>query len=913
MMVSISFAQQKKETVSVIFDEITYIDAILLLEEKTDYQFYYNTAWFSKEKLTLSFTEKPFAEILDVLFENTSLNYYITKDLKVILTNYNQIYDVLPNNFFPATDKDRKEDNTNTEVAVSNTFFYNEERVKKTNALKTQRIGKQSSVSNKSEYVLRGNVFNTTNNSPAANVSITIEGTLRGVVTKDDGSFEIILPAGLSILKINALTFRNVMQRVIMYDDGFLDIQLQEEYQGLDEVILDGTANKVLKEVKSGVTKIDVEASKNIPLVLGERDVFKVAATMPGIASAGEGANGYNVRGGKTDQNLILLDDGVIYNPAHFFGIFSAINPFTTNEVSIFKGHVPANYGGRLSSVFDIKTKDANTTKFSGEASIGLVTSNVMLEVPIVEEKAAILVGGRATYSDYILRNLEEEELQNSEASFYDVIFKYNHDIDKNNKIKATGYFSNDAFSVTKDSLLGYSNRMASIRWDHRFNETHKGALVLANSQFKFDLAFDGENNTNFELGYTVNETELKAVFDYKLSKKHQISYGLSTKFYDVSPGFRRPLGAASQIESVRIQDEFANESALYISDVFNVNDKLAIDGGIRFSVFTALGAGTQNIYQEGVPKNNASLLETREFNSGEAIKTYVNPEFRLSARYLIMPDLSVKASFNNAAQYIHRLSTTTTASPVDTWKLSDLNIKPQQGQQYALGLFKNFDANTYELSVEGYYKKSNNILDYKTGATLLLNESIEQEVLQGEGKSYGFEFLLKKTKGKFNGWLGYTYSRSFIKLDSPFSQEQVNNGSYFPSNFDKPHDVSFVGNYKLTRRVSFSANFSYQTGRPVTIPVGNFVIDNTELIVFSDRNEFRIPDYYRLDLGINLEGNHKLKKLAHSFWTLSVYNVLGRNNPYSVFFVAEDGDVKAYQTSIFSIPIPTISYNLKF
>ncbi len=361
------------------------------------------------------------------------------------------------------------------------------------------------------------------------------------------------------------------------------------------------------------------------------------------------------------------------------------------------------------------------------------------------------------------------------------------------------------------------------------------------------------------------------------------------------------------------IPEEQGLESAAFLSDSWKVNDKLLIDAGLRYSVYLALGAASQRIYEENAPKNNSTLVETREYKDNEVIKTYGGPEVRVSARYFLGEDFSVKASYNNTFQYIHTLSNNTTVSPTDTWKLSDYNIKPQEANQVALGFYKNLEGNKYEISLEGYYKRSKNILDYKVGAQLLLNDAIETEVLQGDGKAYGVEFLVRKNEGALNGWVGYSYSRSFVKLDSPYREERVNNGEYFPANYDKPHDFSLVANYKFTRRFSVSANFVYQTGRPVTYPIGSYEFNNAEYVFYSDRNKFRIPDYYRLDLSFNMEGNHKIKKFAHSFWNFSIYNVLGRNNPYSVFFVTQDGELKAYKSSIFSIPVPTITYNFKF
>ncbi|HET8754304.1 MAG TPA: TonB-dependent receptor, partial [Salinimicrobium sp.] len=406
---------------------------------------------------------------------------------------------------------------------------------------------------------------------------------------------------------------------------------------------------------------------------------------------------------------------------------------------------------------------------------------------------------------------------------------------------------------------------------------------------------------------------EVKLNMDSQVNQAHDLNYGVSGKLYQVNPGQIDPLGQESIIQAFELLREQGLEAGIYIADNFEISEKLLLNAGVRYSFYAALGEGTQNIYEEGQPKNETSLLETEEYGKNEFMETYGGPEIRFSARYLLMPDLSAKISYNNTFQYIHTLTSNTTMSPTDTYKLSDKNIKPQKASQYSLGLFKNFHDNMYEMSLEGYYKKSENLLDFKVGAQLFLNENIETEVLQGEGRSYGAEFMLKKTSGRLNGWLAYSYSRSFIKLDSEFNEERVNSGEYFPSNFDKPHDFSAVANYKITKRYSFSANLVYQTGRPVTYPTGRYQYNNAEYVVFSDRNKFRIPDYYRLDISFNVEGNHKIKKFAHSFWSISIYNVLGRNNPYSVFFVTDKGEIKAYKTSIFSIPVPTITYNFKF
>ena len=903
-----AFSQQGPQ-ITLSYESQPFPEVIAELERQSGYKFYFVEEWLPKKTVSGSFENKPLQEVLDTLLKDTLLNFYIMEDGNVVFTQNAIIVDTLPEAFFGR----KEEDVSSGEETAANPLFYSRAESETDNVLETVRIGKQEIGSNRRRFTLSGIARNAVNGQPISEMAIVVQGKDIGAATDASGYYQLDLPAGENILVTSALGIEGSRRKVIIYNDGTLNFELEESIELLDEVVVQGNQNRNVEQAATGVTLIEVERIKTIPLVLGERDILKAAITLPGISTAGEGSAGYNVRGGRTDQNLILLDNAVIYNPTHFFGIFSALNPFTSGDVNIYKGSIPAEYGGRLSSVFDIGTKDATTEKFAGEASIGPVTSNLTLETPIIKDKAGILVGGRATYSDWILRSLDEPELSNSKASFYDVVAKYNHKINENNELRATAYYSRDEFSITSDSVYDYSNRLLSLKWDHKFSDRNTGSILLSNSEYSFNIEYDGESNNDFDLGYKINETELKLKMKTLAGNSHTLDYGISGKYYAVDPGFLEPTGGESEVVPLRLPEEQGLEAAAFISDSWKVNDKLLIEAGLRYSVYFALGAGIQRIYEENAPRNSSTRVETREYDTNEVIETYGGPEVRVSARYFLGEDLSVKASFNNTFQYIHTLSNNTTVSPTDTWKLSDFNIEPQEANQLALGFYKNLDGNTYEISLEGYYKRSKNILDYKVGAQLLLNEEIETEVLQGDGKAYGVEFLVKKNEGRLNGWLGYAYSRSFVRLDSEFPEERVNNGEYFPSNFDKPHDISLVANYKFTRRFSASANFVYQTGRPVTYPIGSYEFNDAEYVFYSDRNKFRIPDYYRLDLSFNMEGNHKIKKFAHSFWNFSIYNVLGRNNPYSVFFVTENGELQAYQSSIFSIPVPTITYNFKF
>jgi hypothetical protein len=896
------------------YDNVPLSYIITDIESKSGYQFFFVDDWLPKDSVTIFFSDENFENVLDKLLSKTLLNYYVLEnDKRVFLLENTLIYDELPRDFFGKENDSTQIVTGQRSATPPNPIFFDDEIRQKGKSFRVVRIGKANENNSKSSYTLSGKAINTSTSEPISDMAIRVTGTNLITATDANGNYTIELPAGYNVISTSAMGIEDSSREVIMYADGELNLELEEGLERLDEVVVEADAASNVEDAVTGSEQIDSEESKNIPLVLGERDILQIAKALPGISSAGEGATGLNVRGGKTDQNLVLLDDAVIYNPQHFFGIFQALNPFTTEGVDIYKGSMPVEFGGRLSSLFDIRTKNGNIQEIAGEGSIGPVTGNLALEVPLEKDKSSLIVGARGAYADWILRSLDEESLNNSQASFFDGIIKYYDKINEDNEIRATGYYSRDNFSITSDSLYNYSNRLFSLRWDKKVNDKTNSALFIGNSDYRFGIDFDGESNNDFELDYSINETALKFKMQTIANDNHALNYGISSKYYSVNPGSIEPSGNDSDVAQRQIAKEQALEGALFVGDEIKVNDKLLVNVGLRYAFFAALGEATQRTYNEGQPRNESTANDTISYDNGEFIETYGGPELRLSARYLLRPDLSIKASVNNSYQFLHTLSNNTTVSPIDTWKLSDLNIESQQGYQASLGIYKNLKENEYELSLEGYYRKMENVLDFKTGADLFLNENVETEILQGDGKAYGVELLVKKNRGKLNGWLGYTYSRSLYRFDSEFSEERINNGEFFPSNFDKPHDVSAIVNYKLTRRFSFSGNFVYQTGRPVTYPIGTFRFNNADFVAFSNRNEFRIPDYYRLDLGFNMEGNHKKNKLAHSFWTFSVYNVLGRNNPYSVFFVTEGGEVKALQSSIFAIPIPSITYNFKF
>ncbi len=699
---------------------------------------------------------------------------------------------------------------------------------------------------------------------------------------------------------------------ILLHSAGQFDVTMTEDIISLKEVTVESERETNVTSVQMGSAVLDLRAMKTVPKVLGENDILKLAVTMPGVKTIGEGSGGISVRGGNMDQNLMMISDAPIYNPNHFLGFFSIFNADALKSSELYKSGFPVQYGGRLSSILDLQLKDGNKNKWGAQGGISPVTAQLMVEIPIIKEKTSAVVGGRTTYSDWILNTLSLKNLKNSQASFYDFFAKLNHQLNENNSLYLTYYASQDRFKLTSDTLFTYGNQALSLQWRHQFKSKMQSLVSLTNSKYDYNIQYTRTPESAFNLGFDLQETGFK--WDLNIYReKHKIDFGIQSKLYDLHPGYLSPLGTGSTVISTDVQSQRGIENAVYAADNFDITPKFSIYAGLRYSWFTFLGPQTVSQYAPGLPRDPLSLTGTKSYANGDPVITYQGPELRVSARYSLPAESSVKVSYNRTRQYIHMLSNTVSVSPTNTWTLSDPNILPQIADQVSAGFYKNLFGGNVEASVEVYYKDMQNVLDYKIGSELILNQHIEQDVLQGKGKAYGIEFLLKKKSGKVNGWVGYSYSRTFLQMSSPFKDETINNGEWFPANYDRPHSFNVVFNYRITRRYSISSNFTYSTGRPITYPVGLYKLGVNYEINYSDRNAFRIPDYVRLDIGFNIEGNHKIKKLAHGFWTVSIYNVLGRHNPYSIYFTSKDGVISGNQLSIFGAPIPTITYNFKF
>jgi hypothetical protein len=902
--------QNNKHLIDVDFKEAGIKQIVSDLQLKTGYHFYYDPAQFDSLKVTARLNQMSLNSVLDRIFQNSVYHYAISAFHEVVLTKDRAIRTTLPPGFFsnspaniaatPEPVNGYPDDITEKKVPES------------TSENKIYSIGVPSGTLKSGKATLAGYIRNISSGEAVTGANIYVPSIKSGIVTNQFGYYSISLPRGPQTLIVKGMAMKDTRRQIMLYSDGQLNIDMQEQVISLKEVKISSEKVANVRGVDMGIARLDIKSIKQIPTAFGEADVLRVILTLPGVQSVGEASTGFNVRGGSADQNLILLNGATIYNPSHFFGFFSAFDPDIIQDVQLYKSSVPEKYGGRLSSVLDITEREGNKKKFTGTAGIGLITSRFNIEGPIATDKTSFILGARTTYADWLLKSLPPA-YSNSSASFYDVNFNISHQVNSKNNLYLTTYISNDAFRLNSDTTYSYGNRNISLKWKHNFSNKLYSVITGGYDYYKYTTSSAANKVDGYRFNFNLSQINFKTNFIYYLNPKHTISFGLNSIRYQINPGTNLPYDSNSQVASVTVETEQALESALYAGDQFDITPSLSISAGLRYSMYNYLGPHTVNYYEPGVPKTTNSLLTSTAYGSNSFINTYKGPEIRASARYLFGEDFSVKASYNTLRQYIHLLSNTTAISPTDIWKLSDPNIKPQFGDQVSLGIYKNLNSNTIETSVEVYYKNLKNYLDYRSGASLVLNQHIETDVLPTQGKAYGVEFLIKKSTGQLNGWLSYTYSRTFLRQDNPAVGSLINNGAYYPANYDKPNSINFIGDYRFSHRYSVSLNVIYSTGRPITYPIAVYDYGGSERVLYSNRNEYRIPDYFRTDFSINIDGNHKVHQFFHSSWAIGVYNLTGRANAYSTYFAEQGGVINGYKLSIFAKPIPFINYNIRF
>lgn len=747
-------------------------------------------------------------------------------------------------------------------------------------------------------------------------VNILIPSLQTGVVTNGYGFYSIKLPEGTYEVIYTSLGFQDYKETISLNSNVTKNVGLAISTESLDEVLIETNVEKMsIKSPQMSVNTLKSSTIKKIPVVLGEADLIKAIALLPGVTTAGEGASGFNVRGGAADQNLILLDEAILYNSSHLFGFFSVFNPDAIKDITLYKGGIPARYGGRVASVLDIYQKDGSKRNYHATGGIGLIASRLLLEGPIVKEKASFLVGGRSSYAHLFLPLFGND----NSAYFYDLNTKLSYDINNDNSVYLSGYFGRDVFEISDLFSNSFGNTTLNLRWNHLFNESLFSNLSAIFSDYYYGLEL---KFVEFQFDSGVQNFNLKYDFTHYISDTFKMRYGLNSIYYKFNAGEVTPTTETSGVNPFKLTEKYALENALYIEGEVEVTDKLKIQAGLRYSAFNRLGQEQLNVYANDNPilynealdiYEKATPIDTTSASRGTTIERFGNLEPRLALAYLLNDESSIKASYNRTSQYIHLISNTTSPTPFDIYAPSGPFIEPQIGDQVAVGYFKNFEH--FSFDVEGYYKKVQNRLDYVDDADLIANNAIEQVILSGEARAYGLEFLVRKTTGKLQGWVSYTLSKSEQRTPGRTATETgINNGAWYNTAWDRLHDFSATAQYELNPSWSFGANFIYQTGQPTTYPKGQYEYQGVTVPVYEPRNASRLSHFHHLDISATWKPKAKVKRRWKGEWVFSVYNVYDRSNAASVSFRenTDTGRNEAVRLSIFGI-IPAITYNFKF
>lgn len=768
------------------------------------------------------------------------------------------------------------------------------------------------------KFTISGVISDSKTNETLIGVNIYIPEKKATIITNEYGFYSLTVPKGTYNIQLSYVGYETLEETISLENDSKKNFNLTETGQALDEVVIntEKTATNIRKPEMS-VHNLSTATIKKIPVVLGEVDIIRALLTLPGVTNAGEGQSGFNVRGGGADQNLILLDEATIFNSSHLFGFFSVFNPDAIKDLKLYKGGIPSRYGGRISSVLDIYQKDGNSNKFSMNGGIGLISSRLLAEGPIVKDKLSFLFAGRGSYAHLFLKLSDNP----NSAYFYDLNTKLNYKLNSNNNLFLSGYFGRDVFNINNNFINTYGNATLNLRWNHLFSDKLFSNLSAIYSDYYYGLDLD---LIGFLWNSGIKNYNIKYDFKYYVTDKVKLNYGVSGIYYDFNPGTIEPSNSESGINYKQLEKKYAFEPSVYLDAEQKISNKLSLSYGIRFSRFYRLGSSTVNLYENNQPVvfnqelqiyEKATPIDTQFYDKNKVIESFNNLEPRFAASYQLNDNTSIKASYNRMAQYLQLISNTASPTPLDIWTPSDQYIKPQIADQVALGYFRNFKEDNYSLEVETYFKKVKNRIDYIDGADLIANEAIEQAILNGEMRSYGIEFLLRKNSGKLNGWISYTLSKSEQRTPGRNANEPgINNGNWYRSGYDKLHNLSVTSSYNYNPKWTFGANFVLQTGQPVTFPNGQYEYQGITIPTYGLRNEDRLPTYHHLDISATYTPKPTKKKGWQSEWVFSIYNLYGRKNAASISFRqnVDTGANEAIRLSIFGI-VPGVSYNFKF
>lgn len=756
----------------------------------------------------------------------------------------------------------------------------------------------------KNEYSLSGSITDKSNGEYLPGATVYITNLKKGTASNVYGFYSISLKPDTYKVVYSYIGYNDITLEIELLSDTSINIELMPAAKNLDEVeITDKAVNEQVTSTQMSVTKMDNKTIKSIPALLGEVDLIKALQLLPGVKFAAEGSSGISVRGGGPDQNLILLDEANVYNAGHLMGFFSVFNNDAVKSVELYKGDLPAKYGGRLSSLVDIRMKEGNMKKFHGNGGIGMISSRLMLEGPIVKDKASFMVAGRRSYADLFLRLSKDEEIKNNILYFYDINGKVNYRINQNNHLYLSGYFGKDVF---KSDFFGmnWGNATGTLRWNHIFDEKLFSNFTVVVNRFNYNLSYKADSPFAFLWQSAITDYNAKGDFTWFANPNNKVTFGFSTIYHDFFPGTIEGTSDDSFISNYALASNYSLESALYLSNEQKIGNRFTIKYGLRFSIFNNIGPATVYHYD-----NDGVATDSTVYGKGDFYHTYTGLEPRIGMVFLLTESSSLKLSYSRNNQYIQQAQNSVAGSPFSIWFPSSPNVKPQSADQVATGYFRNFKKGMFEASVEVYYKSIKNAVDFRDFADLLLNKFLEGQVLEGKGKGYGIELMFRKNIGKLTGWVSYAYSRAFKEVAG------INDGNAYPSSYDRPNDFSIVANYDLNPRISFGLSWIYLTGQPVTFPVGKFEYGGDNIPVYSDRNSYRMPDYHRLDISFTWRDDQTRKKRFHNEFNISIYNAYNRKNAWMINFQTDPVDPSvtyAEMTYLFGI-VPTFTWNFRF
>jgi hypothetical protein len=861
--------------------------------------FFYREEWTEGIRLMDYGTQPLLGNVLERLFTGINIYFVSDNDKNIIITKNYRI-----KTFSDESDK--------KEQFLPPTEYKETKDERKPDENLVAEIGNPAEKGRPGNVIVSGYVRIKGSGEALTGAAIYIKELSRGTVTNEYGYYSITLPRGDYNIRFSFMGMKELVYKTAIYGSGEFDVDMTETLIALGETVVTADRNNIHERFEVGLEKLNMSTFKLMPTSLGEADVLKSLLLIPGVTTVGEGSAGFNVRGGAADQNLILLYGAPVFNTSHFFGFFTSINSDIIKDVLLYKGGIPAQYGGRISSVIDIIPKDGSKDIFKGNAGISPVTAHLTVEIPLIKDKMSMIIAGRSTYSNWILGLIEDQAIRNSKAFFYDFNGRIVYDINPANRIELSAYLSHDSFKFNTDTTYNYNNKIISLRWRHTFNNTFQVQVSANSSLYDYSVNSDQNPENSFLLKHEVNYSNIKTDFNLHSKSNHRLNFGAEIIRYSIFPGTLYP-GTGSLVTYKMLENEKAFEGAFYAEDRITITDRLSASLGLRYSFFSDIGPRMIRIYDPDYPMSPSTVTDTLNAKSGEIFKTYSGPEYRFSLNFLLTRKSSIKLNISRTMQYLHMLTNTTSISPTDTWKLSDYHLKPQTGDQYSAGYYISFPQKGLDLAVEAYYKHMRNMSDFKGGAKLTMNEFIETEILNVTGKAYGIELSIKKNIRKVSWSIGYTYSRILMQSKTNFESDAINSGHWFPASYDKPNNLNIAFNYTATRRFSFSFDYTYSTGRPVTYPIAVYMSSDQWMVQYSDRNKYRIPYYSRLDISARLNGNLKSSKIINPYWTFSLFNALGRANVYSVYFTTSGNIVKGYKLSVFARSIPTIAYNFNF